>query len=304
VSVAAHPPGAEAVLARERERIDARLAALAEELPGMPASLRPAVRFALEGGGKRLRPVLCILAARAAGGTAERGLYDVACAIEVVHTYSLVHDDLPAMDDDDLRRGRPTLHRIVGSPTAAVAGAALIPFAFRVLVRGARMQRLPAPVIEAVTLELARAIGAGGMVGGQWLDLAAEGRQLDLAGLERVHGAKTGALFGASLRIGARCAAAGEAPVAALGAWGEALGLVFQVVDDILDETAGSDVLGKTAGKDRRQAKATYPALLGREGARAEAEARLEAARVALGEAGIRSPELEAVGELVLARNH
>lgn len=302
MTLAAHPPDADA-LARERSRIDARLAALAAELPGVPAGLRPALCYALEGGGKRLRPALCVLAYRALGGTREHGLYDVACAIEIVHTYSLVHDDLPSMDDDDLRRGRPTLHRIVGSPAAAVAGAALIALAFRVLVRGGRALGLAESVITDVVTELARGMGAGGMVGGQWLDLEAEGRALDLAALHEVHRAKTGALFEAALRMGARCARADRSRVDAVGAWGAALGLAFQVVDDILDETAESAVLGKTAGKDRRQEKATYPALLGREGAWQAARSRLEAGRSALRAAGITSSELEAAGELVLARD-
>jgi farnesyl diphosphate synthase/geranylgeranyl diphosphate synthase type II len=301
---AAHPPAAAAALARERERVDARLAALAGELPGVPAALRPALGYALEGGGKRLRPALCVLAYRALEGVPEHGLYDVACAIELVHTYSLLHDDLPAMDDDDLRRGRPTLHRIVGTPAATVAGAALIPLAFRVLLRGARFLHLPDSAASALALELARGMGAGGMVGGQWLDLEAEGRRLDLDALARIHRAKTGALFEAAVRIGARAAGASPDRIEAVGAWGAALGLAFQVVDDILDETADSVALGKTAGKDRRQEKATYPALLGRDAARAQARARLEEGRAALRGAGIVSSELEAVGELMLARDH
>jgi geranylgeranyl pyrophosphate synthase len=298
------PRGGEAVLSRERARIDARFAALAAELPGVPASLRPAFTYALAGGGKRLRPALCSLVYQALGGGSGAGVYDVACAIELVHTYSLVHDDLPAMDDDDLRRGRPTLHRIVGTPVATIAGAALIPFAFGVLVRGARFMRLPDADVLLLVRELARGAGAGGMAGGQWLDLKAEGVRLDADALERLHRAKTGALFEAALRMGARAARATEAQVDAAGEWGATLGLVFQVVDDILDETTDSAVLGKTAGKDRRQEKATYPALLGREAARAQARSRLDAAHRTLRAAGIGSGELEAVAELVLDRDH
>jgi farnesyl diphosphate synthase/geranylgeranyl diphosphate synthase type II len=296
-------PGAQEALVRERERVDARLAALALALPGVPGALQPAFRYALESGGKRLRPALCVLVYRALGGR-EDGIYDVACAIEIVHTYSLVHDDLPAMDDDDLRRGRPTLHRIVGARTAAAVGAGLIPFGFGVLARGARSLRLPEPAARGLVQDLARGIGAGGMVGGQWLDLAAEGQALELDALEHIHRCKTGALFEASVRMGARAAGADEQRRDAAGAWGAALGLAFQVMDDILDETADSAVLGKTAGKDRRQHKATYPALLGSAAARAHARTQLEEGRSALRAAGIMSPELEAVGELVLARDH
>ncbi|HSJ16092.1 MAG TPA: farnesyl diphosphate synthase [Longimicrobiales bacterium] len=297
-------PDARAALGRERARVEARLTELADGLAEVPAALRPAFRYALGGGGKRLRPVLCVLAYRALGGTDEDGIYDVACAIELVHTYSLVHDDLPAMDDDDLRRGRPTLHRIGGTGLAAAAGAALIPFSFRVLVRGIARLRLDDAAGCELVGELARGMGGGGMVGGQWLDLEAEGRPLDLAALERIHAAKTGALFAAALRMGARAARATPDQIGAAGAWGAALGHAFQVIDDVLDETADSAVLGKTAGKDRRQAKATYPALLGREVARAYARTRIEAGRDALRAAGIASGELEAVGELVLARDH
>jgi geranylgeranyl pyrophosphate synthase len=288
----------ESLLEQERAELDRRLAAIAAD-PQLnpPGPLQAPIQYAVAGGGKRLRGALCLLAYRAVHGAGGPGVYDVACAIELVHTYSLVHDDLPCMDDDDLRRGRATVHRVFGVRAAALAGAALIPLAFRVLGRaGAPRPKLP--------LALARGIGAGGMVGGQWLDLAAEGRELELAGLAGIHAAKTGALFEASLAMGGIAAGATREVVAALASFGAALGLAFQVVDDLLDETGDSAALGKTAGKDRRQQKATYPALLGQEAARARARGAVAQGVARLRAAGIASVELAAAGEWVLARDH
>jgi farnesyl diphosphate synthase len=185
-----------------------------------------------------------------------------------------------------------------------VAGAALIPLAFRTLLRGARELGIADAGARELVLALSAGMGAGGMVGGQWLDLAAEGRKLKLPELARVHAAKTGALFEAALRMGALAAGAGAERAAVLAAFGARLGLAFQVVDDLLDETGDAAALGKTAGKDRRQDKATYPALLGVEGARQRARDALGQATAQLRAAGIASGELEAVGEWVLARNH
>jgi len=274
--------------------------------PARSGVLSGPLRYALEGGGKRLRGTLCVLAYRTLRGEAGRGIYLVAAALELVHTYSLIHDDLPCMDDDDLRRGRPTLHRVFGTPAAAVSGLGMIPLAFGVLLEGASELQLNDPVPRGLALALARGIGAGGMVGGQWLDLQAEGRgkRLGLAALEQIHAAKTGALFRAALEMGALAARGTGEQVEAMGAYGANLGLAFQVVDDLLDETADSAVLGKTAGKDRRQDKATYPALLGSAGARARARTAVADGVGWLHEAGVSSAQLEAVGEWVLARHH
>ena len=296
---------ADELLERERRRIDGWLEGVAgRDVGRLGGTLTAPLRYAISGGGKRLRGTLAVLSYRALGGAGEQGIDDVACAIELVHTYSLVHDDLPCMDDDDLRRGRPTLHRVFGDPTAMATGAALIPLAFRILVRGAGVLGLRDGGAAAMVRTLARAIGGGGMVGGQWLDLEAEHRPLDLAALARVHEAKTGALFAAALGLGARAARAEAPAVAACEGYGAALGLAFQVVDDVLDETAETTVLGKTAGKDRRQEKATYTRLLGIDGARARARTAVEDGIRGLRAAGIMSAELEAAGHRVLARDH
>ncbi|NJD11436.1 MAG: hypothetical protein FIB01_13705 [Gemmatimonadetes bacterium] len=244
-------------------------------------------------------------ASRALDPAAPAAVYRIAAAVELAHTYSLIHDDLPCMDDDDLRRGRPTLHRVFGPAIATVTGAALVPLAFRALLHGCRDLALPADRTAELALALARGIGAGGMVGGQWADLEAEGfgTALGADGLARIHAAKTGALFEAALRMGAAAGGGTPAQVGALGKYGAGIGLAFQVVDDLLDQSGDTAALGKTAGKDRRQDKATYPGLLGVAGARSRARDAVDQARGYLRAAGIASAELEAVGEWVLARH-
>ncbi|HEY3401171.1 MAG TPA: farnesyl diphosphate synthase [Geothrix sp.] len=231
---------------------------------GEAARLGEAVCYSLEAGGKRVRPVLCLLAAEAVGGTADQALPG-ALALEYVHTYSLIHDDLPAMDDDDLRRGRPTNHKVYGEGHAILAGDALLTEAFGVL---ASADLDPVRRAEALAL-LAEGAGWRGMAGGQALDL--EGEKLehyDLDHLRLIHRLKTGALLRASLEIGAVLGGAAPAERAALRAYGEAIGLAFQIQDDILDATATDADLGKRAGKDAGKGKITYPSLLGLDGAR------------------------------------
>ncbi len=231
---------------------------------GEAVRLGEAARYSLEAGGKRVRPVLCMLACEAVGGSFEAALPG-ALALEYVHTYSLIHDDLPAMDDDDLRRGRPTNHMVFGEGHAILAGDALLTEAFHVL---AAADLDPVKRAEALTL-LAESAGWRGMAGGQALDL--EGETLttyDLDHLRLIHRLKTGALLRASLEIGAVLGGAVPAERAALRAYGEAIGLAFQIQDDILDATATDAVLGKRAGKDVGRSKITYPSLLGLEGAR------------------------------------
>lgn len=231
---------------------------------GEAARLGEAVRYSLEAGGKRVRPVLCLLACEAVGGTAAQALPG-ALALEYVHTYSLIHDDLPAMDDDDLRRGRPTNHKVYGEGHAILAGDALLTEAFGVL---ASADLDPVRRAEALVL-LAEGAGWRGMAGGQALDL--EGEKIpsyDLDHLRLIHRLKTGALLRASLEIGAVLGGAAPAERAALRAYGEAIGLAFQIQDDILDATATDADLGKRAGKDAGRGKITYPSLLGLDGAR------------------------------------
>ena len=241
---------------------------------GEALRLAEAARYSLEAGGKRVRPVLCMLASEAVGGTAEQALPG-ALALEYIHTYSLIHDDLPAMDDDDLRRGRPTSHKVFGEGHAILAGDALLTEAFGVL---AAADLDPIRRAEALVL-LAEGAGWRGMAGGQALDL--EGERLDsydLEHLQRIHRLKTGALLRASLEIGAVLGGASPADRLALRAYGEAIGLAFQIQDDILDATASDADLGKRAGKDAAKGKITYPSLLGLAGARQALESATETA--------------------------
>lgn len=291
-------------LAGERAAFEAARHRLVDLLlSDAPAEVAEPIRYALDAGGKRLRPILCVAAFRAAGGARDAdGIHDVACALELIHTYSLVHDDLPCMDDDDLRRGRPTTHRVFGVPRAVVAGAALIPLACRAAMIGGERLGLESGERLALIAELCRAAGAGGMVGGQHLDLEAEGHDTPIEALEAIHQRKTGALLAASLRLGGLAARAGEAVLEALGAYGRSVGLAFQIADDVLDVTASTEVLGKTAGRDAALDKATYPALLGLDGARARARAEADAAVARLRAAGIESRELEALARYAVER--
>jgi geranylgeranyl pyrophosphate synthase len=254
-----------------------------------------AMRYALAASGKRLRPVLCLAAmdAVAPGAVTDGAPMRAAAAIELVHTYSLVHDDLPCMDDDDMRRGRATAHRVFGTRAAMVAGFGLIPLACSTLDRAAAtIGADPATRARAVR-ELCQGAGAAGMVGGQALDLAAEHHAIERGGLTAIHRMKTGALFRASLRVGALLAGAAPPAVDALGRFGERLGLAFQITDDVLDVTSRSEVLGKTAGKDIDADKATFVSLLGVEGAATAARAEADGALDEIGGAGLRTPLLE-----------
>lgn len=291
------------ILAVERTAADEALARATDRLlAGVPDALAGPVRYALDGGGKRLRPIMCVAAYRALGATDPR-IHDLAVALEIIHTYSLVHDDLPCMDDDALRRGRPTTHRAFDVRTAAIAGAFMIPLAFRQLTEAADDMGLPPAQRMRLVEELAGAAGAAGMVGGQWLDLDAEGAPGSVAQLERIQEAKTGALMGAAFAIGAIAAGADEAPAAAFRRAGAALGVAFQIHDDVLDETASDSVLGKTAGKDRQSGKATSPALLGLAAARASAGAAADRARAALRAVHVVDPALEALIAFAVERD-
>ncbi len=258
------PPRPEltAALAALRERAER---ALAQALPRddvAPIELHRAMRYAVLGGGKRLRALLVYAAGRACGGALER-LDAAACAVEIIHAYSLVHDDLPAMDDDELRRGQPTCHVAFGEAMAILAGDALQALAFECLAQDAHLDAEPA-VRVAMLRVLAAACGSQGMAGGQAFDLAAVGQRIRVDQLERMHVYKTGALIRASVRLGALAAGCDdEATLAALDRYAHCIGLAFQIRDDILDVEGDSTELGKTAGKDEAQAKPTYPAILG-----------------------------------------
>ena len=276
-------------LAARRRLVDAALRGC---LPPGRSRLGQAMRYSLLGGGKRLRPIVALAAAEAAGGSA-RAVLPFACALEMIHTYSLVHDDLPAMDDDDVRRGRPTCHKVYGEGLAILVGDALLTEAFGLMssARGARTL--------AAIAEVARAAGAGGMVGGQALDLAAEGMRASLATLRAIHARKTGALFRVAARAGGLVAGAPPAVLRRLTDYGEHLGLAFQIADDILDAAAGPAADGRT---DLALRKATYPAVLGAASARSHLVRARDRALAALAPLGPAAEPLHALAVHVAAR--
>ncbi len=283
-----------------KERADAVDAALERVLPAetlRPETLHKAMRYSVFAGGKRLRPLLVIAGAEAVGGTASQ-VMPTACAMELIHTYSLVHDDLPAMDNDDFRRGAPTNHKVFGEAMAILAGDALLTLAFRLVADNAGESR----ALRDVVLDIADAAGHGGMVAGQVADLEAEGRRVGAEVVDYIHAHKTGALIRTSLRVGAMLCGADAAQVRALSVVGADLGLAFQIVDDILDVVASSEELGKTAGKDQIQQKATYPAIHGIEASRARAAFLIRDAEEALRALGPRAEPIRALGRFILER--
>jgi len=292
----------DAFLSRARDETDRALERVLEELlPIVPAPLAGAVRYAVLGSGKRFRPALVIAAYETAGGQ-HPAIADLAAAVEIVHAYSLVHDDLPCMDNDDLRRGRPTLHRAFDVPRATEAGLAMVPVAAAAVGRGAALLGLPAAAVREIELLLFRAAGAGGMIGGQVLDLVAPGQDPSRAAMTDIDSRKTGALIAASVEIGAVAAGAGERERAACRAYGVDVGLAFQIADDVLDVTATSEQLGKTPGKDAKLGKPTFPMLLGVAGAQREAERLAERAVAHLAAGRVSSPLLAALARFVVAR--
>jgi geranylgeranyl diphosphate synthase, type II len=243
--------------------VDRALAGAVAQTDGAAGRLLEAMRYSLFAGGKRLRPVLALAACEAVGGPLEAAM-GFACAMEMIHTYSLIHDDLPCMDDDDLRRGRATNHKVYGDAMATLAGDALLTDAFLMLAKSAGSPvGMPPAVLLATVAELAEAAGSAGMVAGQAIDLLGEGRTMTIEELEDLHRRKTGALFIAAVRGGARLGGASEGEIEALEAYARALGLAFQVIDDILDVEASTEQMGKRTGKDVAHGKNTYPALIG-----------------------------------------
>lgn len=264
-----------------------------------PENIHRAMRYSLFAGGKRIRPVLCMEAASVVDPDV-RGVEDAACALELIHTYSLIHDDLPALDNDDLRRGRPTCHKVFGEALAILTGDALLTLAFEVL---AKLPHAAAETRSRLVFELATASGTvGGMIGGQVHDIEGEGSEPTAELLDEIHRAKTGALLRCSLRMGAIYAGASQAQLDALTAYGEHIGLAFQIVDDILDVEQPSAALGKTAGKDVAQGKITFPAVYGLERSHAMAEAERVAAHEALVPFGTRATRLRELADLVVRR--
>ncbi len=282
-----------------REQINAALDRYTQLGEGCPARLREAIRYSLLAPGKRLRPMLVLLAAEACGGVAEAAL-PAAVAVEMIHTYSLVHDDLPAMDDDDLRRGRPTCHKAFDEATAILVGDALLGLAFEVLARDLHP---PALAAKCCTV-LARAAGPCELVGGQADDLGGVAAHAGIEALESIHRRKTGAMFLASLELGARVGGADARQRAALDVYGRRLGLAFQITDDLLDVGGTAEALGKRAGKDSEQGKLTFPGLLGAEESRRRAEQLIDEACQAIAPLAPRAEGLEVLARFVLERNH
>jgi geranylgeranyl diphosphate synthase type II len=275
-------------MAERRALVDAALDGRLPPADEPPLTIHQAMRYSVFAGGKRLRPMLALFGCEAVGGTLEDAM-PAAVALEMIHTYSLVHDDLPAMDDDDFRRGRPTCHKVYGEAVAILAGDALLTQAFRVLADPIATG-VPAARRLQIVAEIATAAGSLGMVGGQTMDIQAEGETLEPATLLTLHAKKTGALLRASLRAGGLAGGADDAAMACLTGYGERLGLAFQIVDDILDIEGSSAEMGKATGSDARKHKATYPAVFGLEAARRDAARLLAEAREAvrpLGDGGV-----------------
>jgi len=283
-----------------RARVNARLEDYLQLGTDCPDRLREAMAYSLLAGGKRLRPMLVLMACEACAGETEAAL-PAACAIEMIHTYSLIHDDLPAMDDDDLRRGRPTNHVQFDEATAILAGDALLTLAFEILARDIQ----PPETAAACCADLANAAGAVGMVAGQMADLAAEDCGVPtLELLESIHRRKTGRLLGVALTLGGRIAGADSATLTALTVYGKNLGLAFQITDDLLDIVGETHKMGKSVRKDAEHGKLTYPALLGEEASRDKARSLIAAAIRSLAGLGARARRLEALAQFVLERDH
>ncbi|HEY5741473.1 MAG TPA: farnesyl diphosphate synthase [Terrimicrobiaceae bacterium] len=292
--------GLKSYLAERGREIDAALNRLLPKVSTKPATLHRALRYSLFAGGKRLRPILCLAAAEACSQSYANAILP-ACAVECIHTYSLIHDDLPCMDDDDFRRGRPTSHKVFGEGIAVLAGDALLTISFEIL---ASIQLPSRYGLKDFVDELATAAGSKKLIAGQVADLEAEGRESTRAELRFIHECKTAAMIAASLKLGAMAADATRAQVAALAKFGYALGLAFQVVDDILDITQTSEKLGKSAGKDVAAHKTTYPALIGLEAARREAGRLTAAAHKTLVPFGKKASRLGELADYLLARDY
>jgi geranylgeranyl diphosphate synthase type II len=291
----------ETYLAERRAMVEAALEHALGVSEGTPPRLLEAMRYAVFSGGKRVRPILALMACEAAPAEPVRAL-PFACALEFIHTYSLVHDDLPAMDDDDLRRGRPTVHVVFGEALAILAGDALLTEAFRVAANGVEAARVEPARALAIVGALATAAGAAGLVGGQVADLEAEGVAANLALVESIHRRKTAALIAAAVEAGAIAGGASDARRSALGAYGRALGLAFQVADDVMDAAAPTAMTGKRTGRDAEHGKATYPAVLGIDGARRAARELLVRCLAAIAPLGAPAEPLRALATFVVER--
>ncbi len=292
-----------AYLERCRAAVDAYLDRVLPPPDRFPQPLFEAMRYSVFAGGKRIRPAFAFAAAEAAGGEPEAAV-PFAAALEMVHTYSLIHDDLPAMDDDDLRRGKPTNHKVFGEGMAILAGDALLTDAFGVLVRPEVLERHPAERVVRAVGELARAAGSPGMVAGQALDLVCEGRPVDLPTVEFLHTHKTGALIRAAVVLGGLADGAGAAAPERLERYAGRVGLAFQIADDILDVEGSTEEMGKPAGSDENRGKATFPAVVGLSESRRRARDLMEEALAPLAPFGPAAEPLRALARFVVERRY
>jgi geranylgeranyl diphosphate synthase type II len=290
-----------------KEKITLVDAALERYLPKeeeRPQSLHKAMRYSIFAGGKRVRPVLMLAACEAVGGAIDNAM-PAACAMEMIHTYSLIHDDLPAMDDDDFRRGRPTSHKVFGDAIAILAGDGLLTEAFKLMTDTRFASDVDAGIKIAVINEIATCAGTYGMVGGQVVDMESEGKSdIDLPIVQYIHTHKTGALIKASVVAGALLGGADEKQLAAIRRYGEAAGLAFQIADDILDIEGTTEEIGKDAGSDQARGKATYPAVMGLAAAKQEAQAMMDEAMLALVPLGVAAEPLREIARYIVERKN
>jgi geranylgeranyl diphosphate synthase, type II len=292
----------EEYLHRQRQRIEASLDTLLPASDSYPPLLIEAMRYSVFAGGKRLRPILLLAATDAVGGDATAVL-PAACALEYIHTYSMIHDDLPAMDDDAYRRGKLTNHKVYGEALAILAGDALLTHAFEVMSSPALAAAFPPDRLAQATYRLARAAGSFGMIGGQVVDILSEGKQVSLETLEYIHRHKTAALIEAAVTMGAILGGAAPVYVQALEQYGHCVGWAFQITDDILDVEGDATLLGKEVGRDVELEKVTYPALLGIESSRQHARTLMQQGLSALTPLQVKAERLRQIAEYVVMRN-
>jgi geranylgeranyl diphosphate synthase type II len=288
-------------LNKKKQIVDKTLDSLVLPAKTFPPSVFEAMRYSLLAGGKRVRPILAIAAAEAIGARTA-GLLPIAGALELIHTYSLIHDDLPAMDDDDFRRGRLTCHKAYGEAIAILAGDGLLTRAFEVLSDNRRLKSVSPTRLIAIIKEISTASGVFGMVGGQVVDMESEGVDIDVATLEYIHTHKTGMLIRASVRVGALYAKAGKRQLRALTRYGELVGLAFQIADDILDITGKQEVIGKDVGSDIRKGKKTFPGLYGLEESRRRAAEVVDGAILALKDFDKKAEPLRELAKYIISR--
>ncbi len=292
-------------LREKKEIVDSALEKYYSREAHFPLSLHQAIRYSLFAGGKRIRPILCIAAFHAVGGTGD-GVLPFACALELIHTYSLIHDDLPAMDDDDYRRGKPTCHKVFGEAVAILAGDGLLAEAFRLMTDRAFRTSLPCGegvILDAIH-EVAQASGISGIVGGQVVDIESEGKQVDLATVQYIHSHKTGAMIMASVKVGARLGGAEADFLKAFESYGKSVGHAFQIADDLLNVEGKQELMGKRIGSDVANRKATYPSVLGIEESIKAAKELIESGIRALNSYGAEADPLREIARFIIAREH